>query len=82
MSLISKPTNGQGSERIIDLRDAHKYYKTAIGDYHAPEQHRPADRSRRACEHHWKIRERQVNLAKHGHELTSWKGRCTQTGDA
>jgi ABC-type lipoprotein export system ATPase subunit len=35
MSLISKPTDGNGSEPIIDLRDVHKYYKTAVGDYHA-----------------------------------------------
>jgi ABC-type lipoprotein export system ATPase subunit len=37
MSLFSKPNNrnGNGSEPIIDLRDVHKYYKTAIGDYHA-----------------------------------------------
>jgi putative ABC transport system ATP-binding protein len=36
MSLFSKPTNGNGSNTsIIDLRDVHKYYKTAIGDYHA-----------------------------------------------
>jgi putative ABC transport system ATP-binding protein len=37
MSLFSKSTNGNGSSNghIIDLRDVHKYYKTAIGDYHA-----------------------------------------------
>jgi ABC-type lipoprotein export system ATPase subunit len=39
MSLFSKPKNGtgkgNGSSPIIDLRDVHKYYKTAIGDYHA-----------------------------------------------
>jgi putative ABC transport system ATP-binding protein len=37
MSLFSKPANGNGDGRepIIDLRDVHKYYKTAIGDYHA-----------------------------------------------
>ena len=37
MSLFSKPKNGNGSENsyIIDLRDVHKYYKTAIGDFHA-----------------------------------------------
>jgi ABC-type lipoprotein export system ATPase subunit len=37
MSLFSKPKNGDGngSSPIIDLRDVHKYYKTAIGDYHA-----------------------------------------------
>jgi ABC-type lipoprotein export system ATPase subunit len=27
--------NGNGAHPIIDLRDVHKYYKTAIGDYHA-----------------------------------------------
>jgi putative ABC transport system ATP-binding protein len=27
--------NGNGNSLIIDLRDVHKYYKTAIGDYHA-----------------------------------------------
>jgi ABC-type lipoprotein export system ATPase subunit len=27
--------NGNGSHPIIDLRDVHKFYKTAIGDYHA-----------------------------------------------
>jgi len=37
MSLIRKPTNGTGNGRvpIIDLRDVHKYYKTAVGDFHA-----------------------------------------------
>jgi len=35
MSLISKPTNGNGRVPIIDLRDVHKYYKTAVGDFHA-----------------------------------------------
>ncbi len=37
MSHFGKPTNGNGdgNEAIIDLRDVHKYYKTAIGDYHA-----------------------------------------------
>ena len=37
MSLFSKPTNGNGKGRgpIIDLRDVHKYYKTAVGDFHA-----------------------------------------------
>ena len=33
MSLPSKPANGKSP--IIDLRDVHKYYKTAIGDLHA-----------------------------------------------
>ena len=27
--------NGNGNHPIIDLHDVHKYYKTAIGDYHA-----------------------------------------------
>ena len=27
--------NANGSHSIIDLRDVHKYYKTAIGDFHA-----------------------------------------------
>ncbi len=27
--------NGNGNHSMIDLRDVHKYYKTAIGDYHA-----------------------------------------------
>lgn len=39
MSLFSKPknTNGNGNSNghIIDLHDVHKYYRTAIGDYHA-----------------------------------------------
>jgi ABC-type lipoprotein export system ATPase subunit len=37
MSLYSQPTNrdGNGREPIIDLRDVHKYYKTASGDFHA-----------------------------------------------
>ena len=37
MSLFSKPQNGNASNNghIIDLRDVHKYYKTAVGDYHA-----------------------------------------------
>ena len=35
MSLFSKTTNGNGKEPIIDLREVHKYYKTAIGDFHA-----------------------------------------------
>ncbi|RPJ19005.1 MAG: ATP-binding cassette domain-containing protein [Chloroflexi bacterium] len=31
-----EPKNeGNGAHPIIDLRDVHKYYKTAIGDYHA-----------------------------------------------
>src|SRR5512138_749138 len=35
MSLFTKPTNGNGEQPMIDLRDVHKYYKTAVGDYHA-----------------------------------------------
>jgi ABC-type lipoprotein export system ATPase subunit len=35
MSFFTKPTNGNGDHPMIDLRDVHKYYKTAIGDYHA-----------------------------------------------
>lgn len=37
MSLFTKPVkaNGNGNHPMIDLRDVHKYYKTAIGDYHA-----------------------------------------------
>jgi ABC-type lipoprotein export system ATPase subunit len=37
MSLISKPqgANGSGNGAIIELHDVHKYYKTAIGDFHA-----------------------------------------------
>ncbi|RPJ26606.1 MAG: ATP-binding cassette domain-containing protein [Chloroflexi bacterium] len=32
----NEPKNdGNGSHPIIDLRDVHKFYKTAIGDYHA-----------------------------------------------
>src|SRR5512135_1339592 len=37
MSIFKKPTNenGNGKGPIIDLRDVHKYYKTATGDFHA-----------------------------------------------
>jgi ABC-type lipoprotein export system ATPase subunit len=35
MSLFSKPANENGDRPMIDLRDVHKYYKTAVGDYHA-----------------------------------------------
>ncbi len=35
MSLFSKPKNDNGEHAMIHLRDVHKYYKTAIGDYHA-----------------------------------------------
>ena len=35
MSLFSKPKNDNSEHAMIHLRDVHKYYKTAIGDYHA-----------------------------------------------
>ncbi len=38
MSFFSKPKNehnGNGNRPMIDVRGVHKYYKTAIGDYHA-----------------------------------------------
>ncbi len=37
MSLFTKQKNGNGSgnHAMIDLRGVHKYYKTAVGDYHA-----------------------------------------------
>ena len=37
MSLFGKPKGGNGSDSgyIIDLHDVHKYYKTAVGDFHA-----------------------------------------------
>jgi ABC-type lipoprotein export system ATPase subunit len=35
MSLINNPTDGNGNNLIIDLRDVHKYYKTSVGDFHA-----------------------------------------------
>jgi putative ABC transport system ATP-binding protein len=37
MSFFSKPRNGNRSDNpyIIDLHDVNKYYKTAIGDFHA-----------------------------------------------
>jgi ABC-type lipoprotein export system ATPase subunit len=36
MSFFSKSKNEEnGNHAMIDLRDVHKYYKTAIGDYHA-----------------------------------------------
>ena len=37
MSLFTRTTNdnSDGNHSMIDLRDVHKYYKTAIGDYHA-----------------------------------------------
>src|ERR1041384_2630525 len=34
MSIFTKPTDGNHNGPIIDLRDVHKYYKTAVGDYH------------------------------------------------
>src|SRR5690349_1102947 len=37
MSLFSKSQNGNGSnsDYVIDLRQVNKFYKTAVGDYHA-----------------------------------------------
>src|SRR5574338_1167914 len=36
MSLFGKPKEqAVAPQAIIDLRDVHKYYKTAIGDFHA-----------------------------------------------
>jgi ABC-type lipoprotein export system ATPase subunit len=35
MSLFNKPQNDNGNHAMIDLHDVHKYYKTAISDYHA-----------------------------------------------
>jgi ABC-type lipoprotein export system ATPase subunit len=39
MSIFTKSKNGNGNGNgnhlMIDLRDVHKYYKTAVGDYHA-----------------------------------------------
>jgi len=37
MSLFNEPKNGNRNSAgpIIDLRDVHKFYKTAIGDFHA-----------------------------------------------
>jgi len=37
MSIFNKPKNGNNNngEAMIDLRGVHKYYMTAIGDYHA-----------------------------------------------
>src|SRR6266498_1684692 len=34
-SMDEQKNNGNGNHPIIDLQDVHKYYKTAIGDYHA-----------------------------------------------
>src|SRR5512133_2935278 len=35
MNIFTKPTTEIDSQPMIDLRDVHKYYKTAVGDYHA-----------------------------------------------
>ncbi|MEW6240649.1 MAG: ATP-binding cassette domain-containing protein [Chloroflexota bacterium] len=35
MSLFTQPKNGNGGASMIDLRDVHKNYKTAVGDYPA-----------------------------------------------
>ena len=35
MSLLYTPSNGNGKPAIIDLRDVNKYYKTAVGEFHA-----------------------------------------------
>lgn len=35
MSVHPLPQNGNGKEAIIDLRDVHKNYKSAVGDFHA-----------------------------------------------
>ncbi len=35
MSLFTQSRNGNGGEAMIDLRDVHKNYKTAVGDYPA-----------------------------------------------
>ncbi len=35
MSLFGKAENHNGDHPMIDLRDIHKYYKTAAGDFHA-----------------------------------------------
>lgn len=35
MSLFTKSTNGNGDHPMIDMSNVQKYYKTAIGDYHA-----------------------------------------------
>src|SRR5574339_515027 len=35
MSLFTRPENGNGDRAMIDLREVHKYYKSAAGDYHA-----------------------------------------------
>ena len=37
MSLYTNSTNNNGNQPMVDLRDVHKYYKTAVGDYHALE---------------------------------------------
>ena len=35
MSIFSKPSDSDGDHPMIDLREVNKYYKTAIGDFHA-----------------------------------------------
>lgn len=35
MSIFTKPTNDTSEKPMIDLREVNKYYKTAVGDYHA-----------------------------------------------
>lgn len=35
MSLLKNSTNSNGNHLMVDLRDVHKYYKTAIGDFRA-----------------------------------------------
>ncbi len=35
MALFQKTTDIRDNHPIIDLRDVHKYYKTAVGDFHA-----------------------------------------------
>ncbi len=35
MAIFTKPTNDTSEKPMIDLREVNKYYKTAVGDYHA-----------------------------------------------
>src|SRR5512141_1133862 len=35
MAIFAKPTNDTNEMPMIDLRQVNKYYKTAVGDYHA-----------------------------------------------
>jgi ABC-type lipoprotein export system ATPase subunit len=35
MTIFSKPSDSNGDHPMIDLREVNKYYKTAIGDFHA-----------------------------------------------